>query len=335
MNPEFEKDKKSKPKSSTAGAPQRLAPIKKRKGKIPGTKSESTSLKAPSGSAAAPDDIIEAKTTIANRSNRSKRSTQTSHRVKRNENPPKEEDDIDDKKDEGSPVLLTSLQHDSSEELSPQPGSYAVFDSLVDEEAGQGAIEVSSPPSDPVITEAELVDAEAERERLEADRTRIRNEAFKEIVENATPAEVVDDSMERKRRRQLIVALVCLSVISIIVAVSLGVVLGTKDDAAPTIEEFVRAEFGDDPALDEEGTPQYQSVDWMANNDTSLVWPLETEEDRALFRQRYAMCVLSFSTDIDNWDNRARWLEPISECRWSGLTCDNNGRLIGISVGKW
>ena len=323
MNPEFDKNNKRSKTKPTARVEKRLAPV--RKGKIPVSGSVYTTLKGSSGSVTAPDDFIEAKHAIANRNNR----------VKRSQNSQTEQDD--DKKDEGSSLQLTSplRQDSSSAELSPEPGAYGVSVPMVDEETGrQEVVTTSPPPVDPVITEAELVDAVAERQRLETERSRIRDQAFKEIVENATPAEVVDDSMERKRRCRLLSALVMLSVISIAVAVSLGVVLGSKDDSVETIVEVVRVEFGDSNALDQEGTPQYRSVDWMANNDTSLVWPLETEDDIALFRQRYAMCVLSFSTDINNWDNRARWLEPISECQWSGLTCDDNGRLIGISVGE-
>ena len=225
--------------------------------------------------------------------------------------------------------------------LESKPGSYAVH--------GIGSLEaqVESIPTSHddtstsadvnIIPDAELVDP---NER-EAELQRAREETRDNVIKSATLAEVVDETAERKRRQKWFFLAFLITCCSVVVAIVVAVTFATKSDTiviTPTrseaIQDAIVSDFGGD-SLDDELSPQYAAASWMAVNDTYLNWPLEDEEARKVFRQRYSMCVLAFATDIDNWVRQKRWLDPVDECTWSGLTCDSDGQLVGISVRKY
>ena len=225
-------------------------------------------------------------------------------------------------------LLRQTVSPDVDAQVGSGPGSFPISSPFAEDDNDQ--------PSDDVV-EAQLVDATAEARQRERDHESIRIQTVREIQENAAQAEVVDEAWEKKKRRSLFALLVCVSVISLVVATVVGVKMADSDgsEAGLTVAQIVQREFDNHDALSDPESPQSQSVDWMTINDTFVTYPLETEEEHIRFRQRYAMCVLSFATDINNWHARAKWLDPISECNWSGLTCDSRGRLIGVSVGKF
>eukprot|EP00977_Amphora_coffeiformis_P001174 scaffold244_cov172-Amphora_coffeaeformis.AAC.27 len=184
------------------------------------------------------------------------------------------------------------------------------------------------------VTEATLVDP-TERE-YEAER--IRQETLQEVQSKTVRAQIVDDEAERKRSIRMVAGLVCVFAIAVIVAVPTAVTLVRKNNDEifqPTRFEAVNAaveqEFGSDYLYDE-SSPQYVAVDWITVNDTLLEFPLETEAERRAFRQRYAICVLAFSTNIDTWVRETDWLEPVDECTWSGITCNDNRELVAINT---
>jgi hypothetical protein len=222
------------------------------------------------------------------------------------------------------------------------PGSYAVSgpddhtevssedqdafeaDSIIEEKDYMSSV-------DPILLDAELVDP-AEREQ---ERDRIRNEALEEIQASAAMAEIVDDSAEKRLKRNMRL-LLSITFISLIVAIIVAVVMfktrETQNRTALGRDEAVRIaiqnEFGEDTNLADEYSPQYAAYDWMVNNDT-------ISPDDRLFSQRFAMCVLAFATNIDGWHGgRSKWLGNNSECSWSRLTCNGQGRLSAISLGK-
>ena len=230
-------------------------------------------------------------------------------------------------------------------EASPAPSSELSGSQLVEQARSESfpfPLPSSTPTvpdaqsSDTVVCEAEAVDSRAEARARARERETIRLETIREIEENAAQAEVVDDEWEQKKRRQSTLLLYAVALISIVFVVVVGSVVGTRDRSPTplTVEDYVRIEFGDDGKLTDETTPQRASIDWMTDTDQYLVYPLETEEQLVSFRQRYVMCVLAFSTDILNWKSREGWANPeTSDCQWSGITCDNRGRLNGINLG--
>ena len=235
--------------------------------------------------------------------------------------------------------------------LNSAPGSYAI--------EGPGQMETSPSEEDttthnedtggdleggngPDLFEAEVIGSE----ELQVEREQIRKATIQELQASTSMAEVVDDTAERKQRRLVFGVLSCITVASIIGVVVAVAVLFTRDDdpdiiqiptLAPTtkldvVEDTVERLFGDG-FLDDADSPKSEAVQWMTVNDTTLTYPVVSEEEEAKFRQRFAMCILSFATNFETWLNNARWLDPIDECEWSGLTCDEDGRLVGISLG--
>lgn len=294
-----------------------------------------------------PDSILNDKAAISSRRKKTERVTRkTPPDRSANDNKNDSHPSVTWKHDGGSRVLE---QDDPSQDASKKivvdverggdqagtlPGSYAVH--LFDDDDDAVDMQSGHDSADQLIFEAELVDTRAEEQQREKERVRIRNEAFQELSANAAKAEVVDDSLERRKRRKLVVMLILVASAAIIAAVVVGVVMKTKDTDVPipTKEDTIKSEFGDD-ILDDTSSAPYRAASWMTENDTTWDPPLTTEYERMRFRQRYIMCILAFATDIDHWTNGARWLEPISECKWSGVSCDKFDRLMGLSLGKF
>jgi hypothetical protein len=100
----------------------------------------------------------------------------------------------------------------------------------------------------------------------------------------------------------------------------------------------------------ESGTPQNAAVDWLVDNDPEYLCP----DDDTLVT-RYTLTVFYYSTEGDRWtrcraptswdpesedaaneacpDGNA-WLTSGSECNWSGVTCDVNGEVTAVNIGK-
>lgn len=89
--------------------------------------------------------------------------------------------------------------------------------------------------------------------------------------------------------------------------------------------------------LDDVNSPQYQALAWISEEDPEK---LSTVDSR--FLQRYAMSVLYFATNGDEWiscyrndsscESKQRYLSE-NECDWFGSYC-NNEMIVSISIGK-
>lgn len=228
-------------------------------------------------------------------------------------------------------------------------GGFQVHSPSWDEEDNRAveaeASETGLIAGDAAVFEAELVDPQEKEE----ERDRIRREALQEVEKNAAKAEVVDDEAERKRRRQKTLFLVCIACCALLAAIIATTVALTKDDEPdifilPTSAPTTRAGGLNETlnncetrplGLDDFDSPQYAAADWMVQNDTTLIFPIESEEECTRFRQRWAMCVLSFTTNVYGWADRGDWLKPVDICKWFGLVCDGEGLLVGISLRKF
>jgi len=232
-------------------------------------------------------------------------------------------------------------QEHSPEVQSPSPsilpGSYAIkgidYSSHMDEDIRDDLSEVFVAPENlQNLVDAELVDPK-ERKR---ERDTIRQETLAEVQAKAQKAVVVDESAAIRKRQRLWICMGTITCMSVAMVIVMAYIFETRDPTQlpkrQQVEEAVRDEFGD--YFENVDTPQHEAVNWMVVNDTLVDYPLEGEQERAIFRQRYAMCVLAFATDVDAWKGSGSWLDDVSECTWSGLTCDRNDRLIGINLGK-
>ena len=74
-------------------------------------------------------------------------------------------------------------------------------------------------------------------------------------------------------------------------------------------------------ALYDDTSPQGKALQWICNDSFSL--SLIGNDDNRII-QRYALAVVYYSTDGDDWRNNNRWLVDGvvgNECGWYGVTC--------------
>jgi len=188
-----------------------------------------------------------------------------------------------------------------------------------------------TPPASPEV-KAELVDPTDRQKELD----RVREDTLEAVRQGAAKAEVV--SPERKKRT-FICVVAAVTLLNLIIA--LGVGLGLRRSRVNAnhlsrqelVETAVRQETGRE--FSEEGTSQHEALLWMIHNDTFVEYPLETDEARATFRQRYALCVFAFSTGLEEWKGQEFWLEDVHLCDWSNVACNKDRKITEISLGTF
>jgi hypothetical protein len=50
--------------------------------------------------------------------------------------------------------------------------------------------------------------------------------------------------------------------------------------------------------------------------------------------QRYGLVTLYYATNGNSWTNNQRWLLPANECLWTGVTCNEDGLVTELQLGK-
>lgn len=75
----------------------------------------------------------------------------------------------------------------------------------------------------------------------------------------------------------------------------------------------------DEENLEDELSPQYQALCWLLSGfkESKITMP------DGVIIQRYALAVLYFSTEGDDWHRKKNWLSDESACDWYGISCDN------------
>jgi hypothetical protein len=116
-----------------------------------------------------------------------------------------------------------------------------------------------------------------------------------------------------------------------------------------TIQFLSKAGVSDLAKLRSAGTPQNLAATWLANNDPGdLSVPgfarRLVAQENSKFIARYVMAVLYFALGGTGWTSRAGFLTRFRTCYWSetttasqnlGVTCDQNGYIVGISLRKF
>lgn len=72
--------------------------------------------------------------------------------------------------------------------------------------------------------------------------------------------------------------------------------------------------------------PRFLALDWILNNDE-----MELKVSDSNLYQRYILALLAFRFSSLEWTN---WLTGTDECEWYGVTCDDDGTVIGLEVGE-
>lgn len=85
-------------------------------------------------------------------------------------------------------------------------------------------------------------------------------------------------------------------------------------------------------------SPQHKAISWIANDKRMDPYGPFTV-------QRYVLALLYFSTNGDSWnkcgisspecsDNRASFLSDENECSWNGVSCNDDGFVVGLELDR-
>jgi hypothetical protein len=167
--------------------------------------------------------------------------------------------------------------------------------------------------------------------------------------------------------RKGIAMLVCAGLLLVAVLVAVGVaVIGTsnndnggtmptppplKEDGedasmAPlTRQERLQSQLAylssDSNVLEDDSSPQFFALSWLANNDTV------DERDIPRVEARYALATLYFATNGDEWKDDLHFLSPqLHECNWTtssaayiisgqGVGCNADMEIISLVIGTY
>jgi hypothetical protein len=160
----------------------------------------------------------------------------------------------------------------------------------------------------------------------------------------------------------LVVAVLLLIIVGVILGVILGVTIPTEaptvtptvtpiqspaptkaPTAAPTAcldcrltEILLQKEVSDAEALQDESSPQFQALRWLANNDTAVL-DLDSTPPVILV-ERYVLAMLYFATSGEGWEDQRNFLSGRSVCEWNdgsrGAICNEDDLFVYLDLSK-
>ena len=114
--------------------------------------------------------------------------------------------------------------------------------------------------------------------------------------------------------------------------------------AAPTacarldclVEILLQNEVADAEALQDDSSPQFLALRWLANNDTMV---LDQDSTRpVILVERYVLALLYVDTDGEGWKDQHNFLSSSSVCEWNfeekGALCNEDDLVVDLSLGK-
>jgi hypothetical protein len=145
-------------------------------------------------------------------------------------------------------------------------------------------------------------------------------------------------------------------VIGVAVAVAVGVTSANKNTTSPSssptkpsrFDLLLEALLVQEPDLEvsvltNSGTPQYEALSWLADEDALNMDP-ETATGRDIL-ERFVSSTFFYATDGDNWRNTFKFLQQRSVCEWNngerfdsgsfaGISCNGSGHVANLIMGK-
>lgn len=108
-------------------------------------------------------------------------------------------------------------------------------------------------------------------------------------------------------------------------------------DEIRVLLESMMIEFQWFSVFDDLHSPQYRSLEWIANGDSkALQLPSENTENDMMFNeaksaiiQRWTISLLWFTLNGPEWKTNSKWLDNHHECEWYGIEC-NSTRVTKI-----
>jgi hypothetical protein len=97
-------------------------------------------------------------------------------------------------------------------------------------------------------------------------------------------------------------------------------------------EILLQKEVADAKALQDESSPQFLALSWLANNDPAVL-DLDSTPTVILV-ERYVLAVLYFATSAEGGLNVLNFLTASSVCEWKGVFCNSNDLVVALLLGK-
>jgi hypothetical protein len=91
----------------------------------------------------------------------------------------------------------------------------------------------------------------------------------------------------------------------------------------------------DSNVWEDDSSPQFLALTWLANNDTV------DERDIPRVEARYALATLYFATNGDEWKDNLQFLSPnVHECHWNSrsqgvVSCNADWEITGLVFGMY
>jgi Leucine-rich repeat (LRR) protein len=85
-------------------------------------------------------------------------------------------------------------------------------------------------------------------------------------------------------------------------------------------------------SLDDAGSPEAMAYNWIVNKDDLQLDPNDQSASNQMrISQRFGLATIYFNSVTAVWGDETEWL-GLDECVWFGVTCGQNGEVVGISM---
>jgi hypothetical protein len=91
-------------------------------------------------------------------------------------------------------------------------------------------------------------------------------------------------------------------------------------------------EVADAEALQDNSSPQFLALRWLANNDPAVL-DLDSTSTVILV-QRYVLAVLYFAASAEGGLNVLSFLTTSSVCEWKGISCNGDELVVALRLGE-
>jgi hypothetical protein len=99
---------------------------------------------------------------------------------------------------------------------------------------------------------------------------------------------------------------------------------------------LLQNEVLDAEALQDDSSPQFQALGWLANDDTAVL-DLDSTSPVILVEQ-YLLALLYFATSGEGWLDQLNFLSASSVCGWNnrdrGVSCNGDDLVVRLNLGK-
>jgi hypothetical protein len=97
-------------------------------------------------------------------------------------------------------------------------------------------------------------------------------------------------------------------------------------------EILLQNEVSDAETLQDESSPQFLALRWLANNDPAVLDLASTPT--VILVERYVLAVLYFATSAEGGLNVLNFLTASSVCEWKGVVCNGYDLVVALLLGK-